>query len=445
MSKNSIQTPSSMQMEKIVSLCKRRGFIFQSSEIYGGLSSSWDYGPFGAELKRNIKNAWWKSVVHSRDDMVGLDTAILMHPTTWKASGHAENFTDILIDCKSCKKRVRKDHIADGKCPDCGKKAEFTGERAFNLMCKTVLGALEDEKNTIYLRPETAQGIFVNFPNILDTTNRRLPFGVAQIGKSFRNEITPGNYTFRTREFEQMEIEYFTLPEKASAAHEEWVAARRQWYLDLGIREENLRLRPHGKDELAHYAKACTDIEYNFPFGWSELEGIANRADFDLKQHAEFSGKDMQYLDRVSNQKSYPYIIEPSGGVDRAALAFLVDAYHEEEVNGELRVVLRLSKELAPTKVAVLPLLKKNGDIVALAKSIKHDLQKHWTAVYDDTAAIGKLYRRQDEVGTFFCVTVDVQSLEDKQVTVRDRDTMKQDRVAVDQLKQYLLKKFSSN
>ena len=437
-------------MEKIVSLCKRRGFIFQSSEIYGGLSSSWDYGPFGAELKRNIKSAWWKTVVHDRDDMVGLDAAILMHPKTWKASGHAENFIDILVDCKKCKKRFRKDHI-QGQCPECGGK-DFTEGRAFNLMLTTRLGALEDESSLTFLRPETAQGIFVNFPNVLDTTHRKLPFGIAQIGKAFRNEVTPGNYTFRTREFEQMEIEYFTKPDDAEKCHEEWIQKRFQWYIDLGIKKENLRLRKHGKDELAHYAKGCTDIEYNFPFGWSELEGIANRADFDLRQHAKFSGKDLQYHDKVTNEKYYPYIIEPSGGVDRAALAFLVDAYHEENVAGagrdralqekdNTRVVLRFSKELAPTKIAVLPLLKNRPEIVSLAKKIKEDLQKNFVTVYDDTAAIGKLYRRQDEVGTFFCVTVDVQSLEDKQVTVRDRDTMKQERVSVDRLKEYLAQK----
>ncbi len=430
-------------MEKIVSLCKRRGFIFQSSEIYGGLSSSWDYGPLGAELKRNIKNAWWKSVVHNRDDMVGLDTAILMHPTTWKASGHTENFIDTLVDCKSCKKRVRKDHIVEGKCPECHAKAEFTGERSFNLMLKTNLGAVEDEGSVTYLRPETAQGIFVNFPNVLDATHRRLPFGIAQIGKSFRNEITPGNYTFRTREFEQMEIEYFTRPADAPACHEKWVEERFQWYLNLGMKKENLKLRVHGKDELAHYAAACTDIEYNFPFGWSELEGIANRTDFDLKQHSQFSGRDLRYQDLTANERFYPFVIEPSGGVDRGLLAFLVDAYHEEKVKDETRVVLRFGKDLSPVKIAVLPLLKKRADIVELAKKIKHDLQKNFTTCYDDTAAIGKLYRRQDEVGTFYCVTVDVQSMDDKQVTVRDRDTMQQERIAVNKLQSYFTEKFS--
>lgn len=427
-------------MEKIVSLCKRRGFIFQSSEIYGGLGSVWDYGPLGVELKRNVKDAWWKAVVHAREDMVGLDAGILMHPKVWQASGHTENFSDILVDCKSCKKRFRKDHIGD-KCPECGSK-DFTEGRAFNLMMKTILGAVEDESGACYLRPETAQGIFVNFLNVLDTTHRRLPFGIAQIGKSFRNEITPGNFVFRTREFEQMEIEYFSDPESADKIYEEWIAARFNWYLGLGIKKENLHLRPHGKDELAHYAKACTDIEYLFPFGWSELEGIANRTDFDLKQHAKFSGKNLQYKDNVTGKEFYPFVVEPSGGVDRATLAFLVDAYHEEQVNDATRVVLKLSKALAPIKVAVLPLLKKNADIVTMAKKIKADLVKNYTTVYDDTASIGKLYRRQDEVGTFFCVTVDVDSLSDQKVTVRHRDTMKQDRVQADQLEQYLKQQF---
>ncbi len=432
---------TTVDMEKVVSLCKRRGFIFQSSEIYGGLASAWDYGPLGVELKRNVKNAWWKAVVHNRDDMVGLDASILMHPTTWKASGHTENFSDILVDCRNCKKRFRKDHIGD-KCPNCGKK-DFTEGRAFNLMLKTPLGAVEDESSVTYLRPETAQGIFVNFANVLDATHRRLPFGIAQIGKSFRNEITPGNYTFRTREFEQMEIEYFTIPEDAPKTYERWIEERFQWYLDLGMRKDNLRLRPHAQDELAHYAAGCTDIEYHFPFGWSELEGIANRTDYDLKQHAQFSGKDLMYQDNMTQKRFYPYVIEPSGGVDRATLAFIVDAYHEEQVHDATRVVLKLSRHLAPIKVAIFPLLKKNADLVTLAKSLNKDLKKEFTCVYDDTAAIGKLYRRQDEVGTFFCVTVDVQSLEDKQVTVRSRDTMAQERVSVDRLKEYLIEQLA--
>lgn len=435
--------PKSDLMDKIVSLCKRRGFIFPSSEIYGGLASAWDYGPLGAELKQNVKAAWWRSVVHNREDMAGLDASILMHPKTWEASGHVHNFHDILVDCRKCKGRFRQDHLPDGKCPNCG-GSDFTSGRAFSLMFKTGYGALEEGGTTVYMRPETAQGIFVNFKNVLDATHRRIPFGIAQIGKAFRNEVTAGNFTFRMREFEQMEIEYFTTPAEADPCHERWVEDRMNWYLNLGIRRENLRIRPHAKDELAHYAKACSDIEYNFPFGWSELEGIANRTDFDLKQHAQFSGMDLSYHDPVTNEKFYPYVIEPSGGVDRATLAFLVDAYHEEEVEGRTRVVLKFSRQLAPIKVAVLPLLKKNDGIVELAKNIKKDLQKSFVCVYDDTAAIGKLYRRQDEVGTFYCVTADVQSLEDKQVTVRERDSMRQERVAVECLKQYLTDKLSN-
>ena len=432
----------SVSMDTIVSLCKRRGFIFQSSEIYGGLSGAWDYGPLGAELKRNVKNSWWKAVVQDRDDVAGLDSSILMHPRVWEASGHTENFTDELVDCRSCKRRFRADHIGKA-CPACGGK-DFTDSRAFNLMLRTFLGAMEDSGSQVYLRPETAQGNFVNFPNVCDTSRKKLPFGIAQIGKSFRNEITPGNFTFRTREFEQMELEYFTRPQDAAGCHEHWIQERFQWYLENGIRKEKLRLRPHGKDELAHYSVGCTDIEYDFPFGWSELEGVANRTDFDLKQHAQFSGKDLKYKDNVTQEEFFPYVIEPSGGVDRAALAFLVDAYHEEEVNGSPRVVLRFDKKLAPVKVAVLPLLKKNSDIVTMAKAIRQDLQKQTVCVYDDTASIGKLYRRQDEIGTLLCVTVDPESLEDRQVTVRFRDSMDQERVPADRLKNYVLEKILS-
>jgi len=430
-------------MEKVVSLCKRRGFIFQSSEIYGGLASTWDYGPYGVELKNNVKAAWWKSIVHHRDDIVGLDCSILMHRKVWDASGHTKNFSDELVECKSCNLRFRADHI-DGKCPNpkCGKE-EFTIGRAFNLMLKTHLGPVEDESGLTYFRPETAQGIFVNFKNVIDSAHKKLPFGIAQIGKSFRNEITPGNFTFRSREFEQMELEYFTTPDQAQECHKQWIADRFQWYVDLGIKKENLQLREHPSDELAHYAKGCSDVEYKFPFGWSELEGIANRSDYDLKQHAEHSGEKLQYHDQVKNEKFYPYVIEPSGGVDRATLAFLVDAYNEEEVEGRTRVVLKLNPQLSPIKVAVLPLLKKNNDIVERAQKIKTDLQKETVCVYDDSAAIGKLYRRQDEVGTKFCVTVDVDSLSDKQVTVRERDTMVQERIGMDGLKEYLKAKLA--
>jgi len=434
----------SASMEQIVSLCKRRGFIFPGSEIYGGLGSTWDYGPLGVELKRNLKQAWWKSVVHEREDMEGLDAAILMHPATWKASGHVDGFTDPLVDCKSCKRRFRVDHLKEDKnkqkkCPDCGQviDLEKNPPRLFNLMLKTYLGPVEDESAITYLRPETAQGIFVNFINVIDSRHRKLPFGIAQIGKSFRNEITPGNFTFRTREFEQMEIEYFVKPDDAGLWYKEWVAAREKWYLDLGVKKDKLRLRVHPKEELAHYAIGCTDIEYLFPFGWSELEGIANRGDFDLKQHAQFSGKDLRFYEQASNQRYLPYVIEPSGGVDRAALAFLVDAYREEEVKGAKRVVLGLHKNLAPYKIAVLPLLKKRDDIVILAKKIISGLGKKFVVKYDDTASIGKLYRRQDEIGTLYCLTVDVESLQDDKVTVRDRDSMLQDRVSLDKLEEY--------
>ena len=437
-------------MDKIVSLCKRRGFIFQSSDIYGGLSNTYDYGPFGVELKNNVKRAWWKSVVYERSDVLGMDAAILMHPKVWEASGHTKSFTDSVIDCKSCKKRFRTDALIyqsreEYQCPECKATINIkeTPPRMFSLMLESHLGAVKDEASLVYLRPETAQGMFVNFLNILDSRHPKLPFGLAQIGKAFRNEITPGNFTFRTREFEQMEIEYFVFPKEADKKLAEWIQARFNWYIHLGIKKENLRKRPHTKDELAHYALACTDIEYNFSFGWSELEGIANRTDFDLKQHSQVSGKDLKYFDERTKERFYPYIIEPSGGVDRSVLAFLVDAYREEKVKDDIRVVLSLHKDLAPIKVAVLPLLKNRSEIVELAQRITQDLKKTFITVYDDTAAIGKLYRRQDEVGTLYCVTVDVQSLEDKQVTVRDRDTMLQDRIGIDKLKEYLQNKLT--
>jgi len=429
-------------MEKVVSLCKRRGFVFQSSDIYGGLSNTWDYGPYGVELKNNVKRAWWKSVVYERDDIFGMDAAILMHPQVWRASGHVENFFDLKSDCKSCKKRFKSADLKDArKCPECG--GELTESRPFNLMFKTHQGPIEEASNEIYMRPETAQGMFVNFLNIMDSRHPKLPFGMAQVGKAFRNEITPGNFTFRTREFEQMEVEYFVRPGEADTKLAEWIDYRYNWYLGLGLRSDNLRKRDHAKDELAHYAKACTDIEYNFPFGWSELEGIANRTDFDLKQHAQSSGKELTYFDDAAKEKFYPYIIEPSGGVDRSVLAFLTDAYNEEQVRDDKRVVLKLHKDLAPTKVAVLPLLRNRPEIVELAKKISQDLKKAMVAAYDDTGSIGKLYRRQDEVGTLYCCTVDVQSLEDKQVTVRDRDSMLQERIAIDRLKEYLVNKLT--
>ena len=444
-----------LKMEDVVSLCKQRGFVFQSSEIYGGFASCWDYGPLGVELKRNVKDAWWQSVVRERDDMVGLDSAILMHPKIWEASGHVATFNDPLVDCKTCKARIRADHLDVTPCPRKPSKmagqfeaCELTEARLFNLMFKTHMGPVDrdDDSNMAYLRPETAQGIFVNFANVAQTSRKKLPFGIAQIGKAFRNEITPGNFTFRTREFEQMEIEYFCRAEDAPRIHQEWIAARYEWYLSLGIKRENLTLRPHDKDELAHYAQSeastgTTDIEYQFPFmdKPAELEGIANRADFDLTQHAKFSGKKLTYFDAATNEHITPYVIEPSAGADRATLAFLVDAFHEEEVNGEPRSVLKLHPKLAPNKVAVLPLLKKRDDIVGVAKGLTADLRKHFAAVYDDTAGIGKLYRRQDEIGTPYCVTVDVDSVEkDNAVTVRDRDTMLQERVSLDQVQRYL-------
>jgi glycyl-tRNA synthetase len=429
-------------MDKIVSLCKRRGFIFQGSEIYGGLANTWDYGPYGVELKNNLKKAWWKTNVQERNDILGMDCAILMHPRVWEASGHVHNFFDLKSDCKNCKKRFKSADLKDTtKCPECA--GELTEARPFNLMFKTYQGPVEEAGNEVHLRPETAQGMFVNFLNILDSRHPKLPFGLAQIGKSFRNEITPGNFTFRTREFEQMEIEYFINPQDAQNALNEWIASRFNWYLALGIKNKNLRQRQHGKDELAHYAHACMDVEYNFPFGWAELEGVANRADYDLKQHAQYSGKDLQYFDDQKKEKFYPYIIEPSGGVDRAVLAFLIDAYQEEKVKEGIRVVLKLHQDLAPVKAAVLPLLRNRPEIVELAKKISQDLKKSFAAVYDDTGSIGKLYRRQDEVGTLYCVTVDVQTLEDKQVTVRFRDTMLQERISIAGLKNYLIEKLT--
>ena len=425
-----------VDLNVIASLCKRRGFIYQSSEIYGGLGSVWDYGPLGAELKNNVKNLWWRSMVYERDDVEGLDAAILMHPEVWKTSGHVASFKDLLVDCKSCKKRFRYDLIKTKSCPEC--KGELTEPRPFNLMFKTFVGSVESEANEVFLRPETAQGIFVNFKNVLISSRKKLPFGVAQIGKAFRNEITTGNFIFRSREFEQMELEYFTDPEESDKWFEYWVNERFKWYQQYGIKKENIKLRRHEKEELAHYAKSCYDIEFLFPMGWSELEGIAHRTDFDLKQHAKISGKELSYYDELAKKDIIPHVIEPSGGVDRAFLAFLLDAYKEEKVRGEKRVVLSLHKYLAPVKVAVLPLLKNRPEIVEMAKAIYKDLRGDRKVQYDDAASIGRLYRRQDEIGTLYCVTVDVESLEDKKVTVRDRDTMKQDRIDVSMLKKYI-------
>ncbi len=517
-----------VDLDTIVSLCKRRGFIFQSSEIYGGLGSAWDYGPLGVEFKNNVKQLWWRDNVQLRDDMVGLDAAISMHPRVWEASGHVENFSDPFTGCAECGRHYRSDQLlevlwsckwfravqkvldgpsakknewlaisrwaqGDGKkaapnfplvksaevpegaegtgypfegpgdpkfrkflevlanlgqsgsdtmplpCPNCG-GLKMSAPKPANLMLEIFLGPVRETATKTYLRPETAQGIFVNFDNVLQSARKKLPFGIAQIGKAFRNEITPGNFTFRTREFEQMEIEYFVAPGTDEEWHQRWIDARFAWYQKYGIRKDQIRLREHAQDELAFYAKRCVDIEYLFPMGWSELEGIANRTDYDLKRHSEFSGKSLEYFDDERKQKFVPYVIEPSAGADRSALAFLTDAYHEEEVRGERRVVLRFHPELAPIKIAVLPLLKKNPQIVETARRICEDFRKRWVSVYDDTAAIGRLYRRQDEVGTPFCVTVDVQTVGDEKtpadgkVTVRDRNTMQQIRVATSTL-----------
>ena len=429
-----------VEMDTIVSLCKRRGFIFQSSEIYGGLGSAWDYGPLGVEFKNNIKRLWWRDNVQLRDDMVGLDAAISMHPRVWEASGHVASFSDPFTGCLSCGRHYRADQIREAVCPHCGGK--MSEPKPASLMLEVFLGPVKETAIRTYLRPETAQGIFVNFDNVLQASRKKLPFGIAQIGKAFRNEITPGNFTFRTREFEQMEIEYFVIPGTDEEWHQRWIDERFAWYQKYGIRKENLRLRPHAREELAHYAKGCVDVEYLFPMGWSELEGIANRTDYDLKQHSQFSGKALEYFDEESKQKVVPFVIEPSAGADRSALAFLVDAYHEEEVRGEKRVVLKFHPELAPIKIAVLPLLKKNDRIVETAKRICGGLRKCWHSVYDDTASIGRLYRRQDEIGTPFCVTVDVQTVgdertsADERVTIRDRDTMQQIRVPISSLEQ---------
>ena len=422
-------------MEKIVSLCKRRGFIFQSSEIYGGLNSCWDYGPLGVELKRNVKATWWNDVVRNREDIVGLDSSILMHPKVWEASGHVDSFSDPMVDCKACKKRFRFDDLEENVCPNCG--GELTEPRQFNMMFKTFMGPVEDNSAVVYMRPETAQGIFVNFLNVQASMRMKLPFGIAQIGKSFRNEITPGNFIFRTREFEQMEIEYFVEPGTDEAWYETWIQERFDWYLRYGVRAEKLRLETHGQEDLAHYAKACTDIEYAFPFGWKELEGIANRTDYDLRQHAESSGKRLEFFNDQTHEKVVPYVIEPSGGVDRAVLVFLVDAFEEETVRGETRVVLRLHPKLAPIKAAIFPLVKRDG-MPEKARQIVGMLQPHFAVFYDEGGSVGRRYRRMDEAGTPFGITVDSETLENDTVTVRDRDTMEQVRVKIAELRGHL-------
>jgi glycyl-tRNA synthetase len=426
-------------MDKIVALCKRRGFIFQSSEIYGGLASTYDYGHYGVLLKQNVKAEWWRSIVQERDDMVALDAAILMHPKTWEASGHLEGFTDPLVQCLgACKRRFREDHLREAqpegelRCPVCG--GELSEPRSFNLMFETHMGPLKDEGSQIFLRPETAQGIFVNFKNALQFSRRKPPFGIAQMGKAFRNEITPGNFVFRTREFEQMEVEYFVPPDEADKWHRHWLEERMRWYYDLGIRQNHLRLREHGAEELSHYSSATSDIEYLFPMEWSELEGIANRGDYDLSRHAEFSGEKLEYVDTATGERYVPYVIEPSAGADRALLAFMVDAYDEEQVENRNRVVLRLHPRLAPIKAAVLPLVNKDGQ-PEMAREIYEELRTAMVAEYDAGGSIGRRYRRQDEIGTPWVVTVDHQTLEDRTVTLRDRDSLEQVRVKLDELK----------
>ncbi len=418
-----------VDMDTIVSLSKRRGFVFPSSEIYGGFSSTWDYGPLGVELKRNIKNLWWRDMTQRRDDVVGLDSAILMSPQIWQTSGHVTEFNDPMVDCKSCKRRFRADQLEGDRCPECG--GELTEVRRFNLMFKTFVGPVEDEAAVAYLRPETAQGIFVNFFNVQQSMRRKLPFGIAQQGKSFRNEITPGNFIFRTREFEQMEMEYFVKPGTDDEWYRYWIETRYEWYLKYGLNPDRLRIREHEREELAHYAKATSDVEYNFPWGWAELEGIANRTDFDLRRHSESSNKDLSYFDDETNEHIVPYVIEPAAGPDRITLTFLVDAYHEEPDKDETRVVLRFHPEIAPIKVAVLPLSKKLAD---KAHEVHGMVRQYYVSQYDDTGSIGKRYRRQDEIGTPLCVTVDFDTLNDQAVTVRDRDTMEQVRVPLTEL-----------
>jgi len=483
-------------IEKVVSLAKRRGFVFQSSEIYGGLNGCWDYGPLGVELLKNIKEEWWKAMTY-RDDVEGLDASILMHPRVWEASGHVENFTDPMIDCKQCKSRFRLDTLGDAisdkkkdkifkafsekingnesklnvlnslkeshsdlnelfesvlenkdlsfdllsevNCPNCGTKGEFTEPRSFNLMFKTFIGPVENSDNTVYLRPETAQGIFVNFLNVQGSSRQKLPFGIAQIGKAFRNEINTKNFLFRTREFEQMEMQYFVKPEEDKSHYDYWKERRMQWYKDLGMNPDKLRFHDHPQDKLAHYAKEATDIEYEFPFGWGEIEGIHNRTDFDLSRHEEYSGKSQKYYDDQTKEKFIPYIIETSAGASRGFMAFLVDAYHEEEVKGEKRVVLRFHPKLAPIKAAIFPLVNKDG-MPEVAREIEAVLRPHLRVFFDDKGAVGRRYRRQDEAGTPFCITVDTQTLQDGTVTVRERDSMEQIRIKKDDLLDYLLK-----
>lgn len=427
-----------IDFDTIVNLSKKRGFVFQASEIYGGIRSAYDYGPLGVELLRNVKEQWWHSMVRMREDIVGIDSAIIQSPSVWEASGHLASFTDPLVECTNCNNRFREDKIeTPDQCPACGKTGTFTEAKSFNLMFKTHMGPVESTDNAVYLRPETAQGIFINFENVRRTSRLKLPFGIAQIGKSFRNEITPGQFVFRTREFEQMEMEFFCRPEEADEWFEYWIEERKRWYVDLGMKEDNVRFREHEADELSHYSAGTFDVDYRFPWGFDELEGIANRTDYDLKAHMERSGKDLTYFDQESGERFVPYVIEPAAGATRTTFAFLLDAHHEEEVRGDTRTVLRLDKRLAPIKVAVLPLSKK-PELTEVSSKLAADLRALWPLEHDVTQAIGRRYRRQDEIGTPYCVTVDFDSLDDQAVTVRDRDTMAQDRVAMDQVAGYL-------
>ncbi len=435
--------------DKVVQLAKRRGFVFPSSEIYGGAGATWDFGPLGVELKNNVKRAWWRSMVQEREDVVGIAAAILMHPRVWEASGHVENFTDPLVECGNCRKRFRLDELPEGDalteawrsgmvdvagvaCPACGVQ-KLSPPRQFNLMFKTFVGPVEDTASVAWLRPETAQGIYVNFENVVQSMRRRLPFGIAQIGKAFRNEITPGNFIFRSREFEQMEMQYFCHPNDSARLFDEWLQLRRQWFLDLGVRDELLRFREHAETERAHYARKAVDVEFQYPFGWKETEGIHDRTDYDLRRHSEFSGKKLEFFDDLTNERFVPYVVETSVGADRATFALLCAAYDEEPDKDGVRTVLRLHRSLAPYKVAILPLSKK-PELSGLAREVWASLRPHFMTTYDETQAIGRRYRRQDEVGTPLCVTVDFDSLADRAVTIRDRDSMEQVRVPIAEL-----------
>lgn len=426
------------RLEKVINLAKRRGFVFPSAEIYGGFRSTYDYGPLGVLMLRNVKNAWWRSMVQLRDDVVGIDAAILSPPAVWAASGHLATFTDPLVDCKKCNERLRADQI-DGQCPKCGSR-DLTEARAFNLMFKTHAGPVEEEGAVAYLRPETAQGMFTNFLNVLNTTRKKPPFGIAQVGKSFRNEITPGNFVFRTREFEQMELEFFVPPAEAATWYDFWINERFSWYQELGIDPAHIRIRHHDPEELSHYSAGTADVEFMFPWGWGELEGIANRTDYDLRAHSDASGTKLEYYDQAANERWFPHVIEPAAGATRAMMAFLIDAYHEDEVDGEVRSVLRLHWRLAPYQVAVLPLSKK-PELEEISQRVRRMLAEHFMVDYDVTQSIGRRYRRQDEVGTPYCITVDFDSLEDNAVTLRDRDTMEQVRIPLDSLVSEMLQR----